>query len=180
MSSILLKAAGALRAQVLGADQAAAGQMIDELSRTRAGLAGEPGGSPQDEAGLAGEPGGSPEDEAAPAQGGGPAQGRAPSDADTRLLRVPAKKIDHLLDVVAEIMRFRQELAQPAAAAAAADADADADADVTDDAEAAARMLDELKDTAVGLRTLPLATMSGALPRVAATWPGMRARTSTS
>ncbi len=172
LAGLLLKAVAALRAQVMGSDQAAAGDLVGELSRTRASLAGARAGGPPE----------ADEDEAAPAGGSGPgnggpgrpkaggtAAGEQPG-ADTRLLRVPAKKIDHLLDVVAEIMRYRQELAQPGAAARAARAAtggaASADADVTDDGQAAARMLDELKDTAVGMRTLPLATMSGSLPRV--------------
>jgi chemotaxis protein histidine kinase CheA/CheY-like chemotaxis protein len=152
LAALLLKAASALRAQVLRSDQAGAQDMIAELSTVRASLAGSAAG-----AAGAGEVGGAVAEPGSPAPGAS-APGRA--ELQTHLLRVPAEKIDHLLDVVAELTRYRQQLAQPRRAAAPADAEE------VDDGPAAARMLDELADTAVSLRTLPLATISGPMPRV--------------
>ena len=197
LAAVLLKAAGVLRGRVMGTDQAAPGDVASELSRARANLTGTGNGLQEasqegtrtpDESGepdqgrapgpvrAAPEPAGAPELASTAENGRRREKGRvqgseaAPAGADTRLLRVPAGKIDHLLDVVAEIMRFRQELGPPAAAAdepgAAGKFAGGADTDAADSGLAAARMLDELKDTAIGLRTLPLATMTGSLPRV--------------
>lgn len=151
VATVLLQAVGMLRAQVSG-EPAAASETAAELDRIRVSLAGP-----------------ASEGEAIPPSPEVPVQGPAAADqppatttgVESRLLRVPAKKVDHLIDVVAEIMRHRQRLTWPAGAQ-----DADDAGDDTAGGQAAARMLDELKDTAVGMRTLPLATISGALPRV--------------
>ena len=74
-------------------------------------------------------------------------------------LRVPAEKIDHLLDVAGEIMQDRRRLAH------CLDAERRLSQEVADVLWAGERMLDDLKDTAVGMRTLPLAVITGRLPR---------------
>lgn len=81
------------------------------------------------------------------------------SGAEPHTLRVPAKKIDHLLDVVGEITQYRRRLAHFLGA------DADLPREIADEFSGGERMLEELRATAVGMRTLPLATITGPLPR---------------
>lgn len=78
--------------------------------------------------------------------------------AGGRQLRVPAEKIDRLLDVVGEVMQYRGRLAHSLGGQPQLSQDA---ADVLTGSD---RMLDELKDTAIGLRTLPLEVITGRLP----------------
>jgi two-component system chemotaxis sensor kinase CheA len=109
-----------------------------------------PAGSP--EAAQAVTPAAAP---AAPAAGApGPQAG-----TDRRAVRVPADKIDHLLDVVGEVMQERQRLVH------ALGGDASLPEELADQLGAGDRMLDELKESAVGLRTLPLRAITGPLPR---------------
>jgi two-component system, chemotaxis family, sensor kinase CheA len=155
LAGVLLTAVSALRSQVTAGGQVPPG-LLSELARAR----DEQAKGQDQEAPASGPPadGGQP-------SGNGPsppAPGQVPAEA--HLLRVPASKIDHLIDVVAEVMQARIRTAEPPASADVARQTADAD--VPDDRQAAARMLDELRDTAVGLRTLPLATICGAMPRV--------------
>ena len=79
-------------------------------------------------------------------------------NAERRPLRVPAEKIDHLLDVVGEVIQHRGRLAHSLGGQAQLSKDA---ADVLG---ASDRMLDDLKDTAIGMRTLPLETITRRLP----------------
>jgi two-component system, chemotaxis family, sensor kinase CheA len=79
---------------------------------------------------------------------------------DGRTLRVPAAKIDHLLDVAGEIMQYRTRLAHSLGGQAGQSED------VAEALGAGERMLDDLRDTAVGMRTLPLAVIAGPLPRM--------------
>jgi len=85
-----------------------------------------------------------------------PAGSRA--KAESRSLRVPAEKIDHLLDVVGEVMQHRGRLAHSLSSQALMSKDT-ADVLIASD-----RMLDDLKDTAIGMRTLPLETITRRLP----------------
>lgn len=80
-------------------------------------------------------------------------------DAGRRSVRVPAEKIDHLLDLVGEVMQDRRRLAHALGAAEGLPTDA------ADELSAGERMLDELKDSAVGMRTLPVSMITGPLPR---------------
>ena len=155
----LLRATASLRAQV-NADvtpEPMAG-LLDDLAACRAALAGEepPASTPDTTAVAASTP---------PAPGPAPASapGRAPApgpSAGGRTLRVPAEKIDHLLDVAGEIMQHRTRLAYSLGGPAGQSED------VAEAFGAGERMLDDLKDTAVGMRTLPLAVITGPLPRV--------------
>jgi two-component system, chemotaxis family, sensor kinase CheA len=80
-------------------------------------------------------------------------------EAERRTLRVPAEKIDHLLDVVGEVMQYQRRLSHSLGAQTRQSQDVAEVFGVGD------RMLDELKDTAAGLRTLPLSAITGAFPR---------------
>ena len=98
-----------------------------------------------------------PPEELVPGPGLPEAVATGPKEA-RRPLRVPAQKIDRLLDVVGAVMQDRGRLAHSLGAQAALSQDV---ADVLGSSE---RMLDELRDTAIGLRTLPLETITGRLP----------------
>jgi len=98
--------------------------------------------------------------EAAPHRSDG---GKAPLGApgpktELRQLRVPAEKIDRLIDVVGEVMQYRGRLAHSLGGHARLPQDV---ADVLGSGE---QMLDELKDTAIGMRTLPLSVITRRLP----------------
>jgi two-component system, chemotaxis family, sensor kinase CheA len=178
LAAPLLRATSALRAEATGSG-APVGDIIDDL---RASCAGLPGGEAGAHAAVAPAPGASgtlapsrPAGPAEPAPGTGshpadppppdtpPAAVRAAEDAPPaaagHTLRVPAAKIDHLLDVAGEIMQYRRRLVHELGHQTRLPQEA---ADVF---EAGERLLDDLKDTAVGMRTLPLAVITGPLPR---------------
>ena len=83
----------------------------------------------------------------------------APQAGAEHTLRVPAAKIDHLLDVAGEILQYRRRLAHELGRETRLPPQA---ADVFRVGE---RLLDDLKDTAVGMRMLPLSVITGPLPR---------------
>jgi two-component system chemotaxis sensor kinase CheA len=115
-----------------------------------------PAGAPLAGAPLAGTPrvGTAPPDR--DARTADPAEPRP--NAERRPLRVPAEKIDHLLDVVGEVIQHRGRLAHSLGG------QAQLSKDVADVLAASDRMLDDLKDTAIGMRTLPLETITRRLP----------------
>ena len=78
---------------------------------------------------------------------------------EQRSVRVAPGKIDHLLDVIGEAIQDGRRLAH------ALGAEADLPEGLVDALGASARALDELKDTAIMMRTLPLAAIAGPLPR---------------
>jgi two-component system chemotaxis sensor kinase CheA len=78
--------------------------------------------------------------------------------AGRRTLRVPAEKIDRLLDIVGEVTQYQGQLAHALGGGGQLPRGL---ADVLDSGE---RMLGELKDTAIGMRTLPLSVMTQRLP----------------
>jgi two-component system chemotaxis sensor kinase CheA len=82
-----------------------------------------------------------------------------PGRAERRTLRVPAEKIDHLLDVVGEVMQQRRRLTHSLTQ------EASLSQDIAEVLGVGDRQLNELKDIAVGLRTLPLAVITGPFPR---------------
>jgi two-component system, chemotaxis family, sensor kinase CheA len=82
-----------------------------------------------------------------------------PGVPERRTLRVPAEKIDHLLDVVGEVMQQRRRLTHSLTE------ESSVSQNVADELGVGDRMLRELKDTAVGLRTLPLSVITGQFPR---------------
>jgi two-component system chemotaxis sensor kinase CheA len=178
LAAPLLRATTALRAQVTG-EQEPVDELLAELAASAAILAAaasgpvmaslpgprapEPGAA---EMGLAG----APQEAALSGHAAGPQvrphdrdareparEGRS-SPAGLRTLRVPAEKIDRLLDVVGEVMQYRGRLAHSLGGQARLSADI---ADVLDSGD---RMLAELKDTAIGMRTLPLSVITRRLP----------------
>lgn len=87
-------------------------------------------------------------------------QARAPDDAGIRQgLRVPAEKFDHLLDVTAEIMEYRSRLTHELGKERLLSEN------VSDTLGAGGRLLAELRDTAFGMRMLPLSAITAPLPR---------------
>ncbi len=182
LAAPLLHATAALRAQISGTGEPIAG-LLDELAASRAALldgeartlgqaasgANAPDArsppAPSSAEPAAPEPA-APEP-AAPEPGAPEPGGRTasmpeaqPAPAERKALRVPAGTIDHLLDVAGEIMQYRSRLAHSLGA------QAQQSQDVAEMLGAGARLLDDLKDTAVGMRTLPLAVIAGRLPRV--------------
>jgi two-component system chemotaxis sensor kinase CheA len=81
------------------------------------------------------------------------------SGPERRTLRVPAEKIDHLLDVVGEVMQQRRRLTHSLTE------EGPLSQDIAEVLGVGDRQLNELKDVAVGLRTLPLAVITGPFPR---------------
>ena len=155
----LLRATAALRAQVNGTAEPVAG-LLDDLATCRAGPPGEepPGSAPEASAVAASTVAASTVAASGQVAASKPV---APAPAaDVRTLRVPAEKIDHLLDVAGEIMQYRTRLAHSLGGQAGQSQD------VAEAFGAGERMLDDLKDTAVGMRTLPLAVIAGPLPRM--------------
>ena len=155
----LLHATGVVRARVDGAD-VPVDALLGELTAALAGLTG---------AGPAGSAG--PAQEAIPAVVGpripvDPVGEPAPTGRigsgpipEQRSVRVAPAKIDHLLDVIGEAIQDGRRLAH------ALGAEADLPEGLVDALGASARALDELKDTAIKMRTLPLAAIAGPLPR---------------
>ena len=82
-----------------------------------------------------------------------------PSVPERRTLRVPAEKIDHLLDVVGEVVQSRRRLTHSLAE------EGPLSLEIAEVLGIGDRMLDELKDIAVGMRTLPLSVITGPFPR---------------
>jgi two-component system chemotaxis sensor kinase CheA len=72
---------------------------------------------------------------------------------------VPAEKIDHLIGLVGEITHNQRRLAHSLAGTARHPEN------VADELDSGARLLGELKDAAVGMRTLPLSLIASRLPR---------------
>jgi two-component system, chemotaxis family, sensor kinase CheA len=140
----LLRATAALRAQLTGD-----GRPIDALVGELAALSPPPeAGSPQPSA---------PGTPAGPTPGNSSAGGR--DQGAQHSLRVPAAKLDHLIDVTAEIMEYRSSLTHKLGQRRLLSQD------VADTLGAGGRMLAELRDTAFGMRTLPLSAITGPLPR---------------
>jgi two-component system chemotaxis sensor kinase CheA len=155
----LLRATAALRAQINadGTAEPVAG-LLKDLAACRAARTDEetPGSAPGAVPAAASNPA-SPATATASASPGATA---GAGGGDGRTLRVPAGKIDHLLDVAGEIMQYRTRLAHSLGGQAGQPED------VAEAFGAGERMLDDLRDTAVGMRTLPLAVIAGPLPRM--------------
>lgn len=83
---------------------------------------------------------------------------RQPSEK--RTVRVPAEKLDRLLDLVGETVLHRRRLEHALGGEEAA-----ASQQITDELGLGERLLGDLKDAAINMRTLPLASIVGPLPR---------------
>lgn len=131
----LLRAADALRGHVAG-EAPSSPDLLDELAASRAGVSGR----------------------AAPAA---PSEAAAATPrAERRAIRVPSQKIDRLLDLVGETVLHRRRLEHVIGADRIHE-----DESVSDELDLGERLFDELKDAAIKMRTLPLSTITGPLPR---------------
>jgi two-component system, chemotaxis family, sensor kinase CheA len=171
LATLLLRVTGALRAMVGGAAEPI-GELVSDLAASRAKL---PAGRAA--AGEAPAPDAPGEVPAPDAPGEAPApdapevpvpdapevpvpQPRAPHDTGARQgLRVPADKLDHLLNVTAEIMEYRSRLTHELGKARLLSES------VSDTLGSGGRLLAELRETAFGMRMLPLSMITGPLPR---------------
>ncbi|HET7568008.1 MAG TPA: response regulator [Gaiellaceae bacterium] len=133
----LLRAADALRRHVAGEGEGTP-DLLEELAASRASVVAPANGSPGERPA------------AATSGGAGSDRGRG--------IRVPAEKIDRLLDLVGETVLHRRRLEHVLG-------DDTGDETIADELDVGGRLFDELKDAAIQMRTLPLATITGALPR---------------
>jgi len=150
LAAPLLRTTAVLRACVTGAPEPVGDAIADLAAAGSALRAGTP---------HPGEPAAGLPEAAVPSQPGppGPAPAAAPA-AGERSLRVPAQKIDRLLDIVGEIMLF------PGRAAHALGGAAQVPQEFADLMDSGDRLLGELKDTAIEMRLLPLSTITRRLP----------------
>ena len=91
-----------------------------------------------------------------------PSPPRRPSTtrASERSLRVPAEKIDRLLDLVGETVLHQRRLEHELPPGEAGRTES-----LADELDVGARLFDELKSAAIGMRTRPLSSIVGPLPR---------------
>jgi two-component system chemotaxis sensor kinase CheA len=135
----LLRAADALRRQVAGGADLDA-DLLQELETRRALIVGT------------GAPLADRVDEERGATSSAPAGHRS--------IRVPSEKLDRLLDLVGETVLHRRRLDHALGERPVGQADP-----VTDELDLGDRLLDDLKDAAIGMRTLPLVSITAGLPR---------------
>jgi two-component system, chemotaxis family, sensor kinase CheA len=134
----LLRAADALRRHVRGAGEPTE-PLLEELGRSGARA---PGAELPDAGPELPEPAPAPETE-------------------SRSIRVAAEKLDRLLDLVGETVLHRRRL-EHALRGRAAESEA-----IADELDTGERLLGELQETAIRMRTLPLASIMGPFPRAA-------------
>jgi len=139
----LLRAADALRLHIAGQSEATP-DLLEELGASRAGA--RDGASIVRTARM-GE---------APAAGGE----SAAVPVERRGIRVSPQKIDRLLDLVGETVLHQRRLEHVLGGDRIAE-----DEDVADELDHGERLFDELKVAAVQMRTLPISTITGGLPR---------------
>jgi two-component system, chemotaxis family, sensor kinase CheA len=166
----LLRATGLLRSQVAG-QAVPAGPVLDELAATRAALnsgtgAGAAAPRPAEPAPPApAEPPPSPP--VAQVTPNGPVtpdvpptpNGAAAAAGAAQAVRVPAGKIDRMLDLVGEVVLNHRRLEHSVSATAGLPED------VERRLSAEQQLLGELTDSAVRMRTLPVSAITGPLPR---------------
>ena len=133
----LLRGADALRRHLAGDDEATPG-LLDDLA---ASLASAFSATPDE-----------PVAAAAPTTN--------PGAGDRRAIRVPPEKIDRLLDLVAETVLHGRRLEHVIGEDRSGD-----DQTVSDELDLGGRLFGELKDAAIQMRMLPLATIIAPLPR---------------
>jgi len=135
----LLRATDALRRHVAG-DGEGTPDLLDELAASRASVVDAKSGTGDAPAVRAPDP--------------------APAQSERRGIRVPPQKIDRLLDLVGETILHRRRLEHVIGGDRIA-----ADENVSDELDLGGRLFDDLKDAAVQMRTLPISTITAALPR---------------
>jgi two-component system chemotaxis sensor kinase CheA len=160
LAAPLLRATAALRAMVTGS-AGPIGDLLSDLAACRATLADGHAGAP-----AAADPEESAPEKASPPEPEGTARVPEPEGPTTdatagaeHTLRVPAAKLDHLLDVTAEVMEYRSRLTHTLGHEQLMSQD------VTDTLGAGGRLLGELRDTAFSMRMLPISAITGPLPR---------------
>jgi two-component system chemotaxis sensor kinase CheA len=135
LADMLLRSIDAMRLQLTG-DGDSVADLFAELEERRRGLISSP---PPEE-----PPRPEPETE-------GPRSDRRAA------IRVPAEKIDRLLDLVGESVLHRRRLEHVLADKT--------EQTVADELDLGERLLIDLKDAAIGMRTLPLSSITGPFPR---------------
>jgi two-component system chemotaxis sensor kinase CheA len=131
----LLRAADSLRQHVEGTGEAD-GDLLDELAASRAQIARPPAVRP------------------------GPLREPPRQEAERRSIRVPAEKLDRLLDLVGETVLHRRRLEH-----ALGDERLQEIESLSDELDVGERLLGDLQETAIEMRTLPLASITGTFPR---------------
>jgi two-component system, chemotaxis family, sensor kinase CheA len=131
----LLRAADSLRQHVEGTGAADA-DLLDELAASRAQIA------------RPSEP--------------RPTQLREPPrpEVERRSIRVPAEKLDRLLDLVGETVLHRRRLEHAIGGERLQEVES-----LADELDVGERLLGDLQETAIEMRTLPLASITGPFPR---------------
>jgi two-component system chemotaxis sensor kinase CheA len=150
LAAPLLRATAALRARLAGGQE----PFGDLLAHLAASVPGPPAARPSPALEPSAPAPSAPEPPAPPA----PVPEPASPQAGPRTLRVAAGKIDRLLDIVGEVTLYQGQLAHALGGGAQLPPGV---AEVLDSGE---RMLGELKDTAIGMRTLPLSVITRRLP----------------
>jgi two-component system chemotaxis sensor kinase CheA len=139
-------------------------QIIELLLRTADALRLQVEGNGEPSAALVAELTAAASTAAAPEAGvhaAAPAPAARAAPAERRSIRVPAEKIDTLLDLVGETVLHRRRLEHELGKSAGGGAQRL----VSDELDHGERLLDELKGAAIGMRTLPLSTIVTPLPR---------------
>lgn len=166
----LLRCSDALRQHVDGGGEPTAA-LVDELHRAlpvihaeqHAG-SDEPVAVPAAPAPTPVEPAATPVEPAAASESavstGRPAIPSTGAQPERRAIRVPAEKIDALLDLVGETVLHRQRLEHGLTSA-----EGGAERQLADELDVGEQLLDELQHAAIGMRTLPLSTITAPLPR---------------
>jgi two-component system, chemotaxis family, sensor kinase CheA len=80
--------------------------------------------------------------------------------AERRSIRVPAEKLDRLLDLVGETVLHRRRLEHTIGGERVEES-----VELSDELDSGERLLGELQETAIAMRTLPLASITGPFPR---------------
>jgi two-component system chemotaxis sensor kinase CheA len=151
----MLRSADALRQHAEGGGEPMA-PLIAELTAARVAedaAVPEPEPDPEPEPELEAEP--EPEPEPVPT----PAPAAQAATGERRSIRVPAEKIDTLLDLVGETVLHRRRLEHELAARGGVKRL------VSDELDVGERLLDGLKGAAIAMRTLPLSSIVSPLPR---------------
>jgi two-component system, chemotaxis family, sensor kinase CheA len=131
----LLRAADSLRRHVAGSDEQTA-DLLEELSASRSRIS-------------------KPEPAAPPSLPDLPRP-----ETERRSIRVPAEKLDRLLDLVGETVLHRRRLEHAIGSERLQEVES-----LADELDIGERLLGDLQETAIEMRTLPLASIAGGFPR---------------
>lgn len=156
LAGVLLRATGTLRRMTNGENEPA-GDLLRELAVQSAAGQKDADPAPHEDPVPHEDP--DPGDGAAREDQSG-AAGRRQREAQRHpTIRVPAEKIDDLVDMVGEVIQDRQRLAHSLRH------EAGKELDVAGMLGTGERVLNDLRDTAVGIRTLPISVIAGHMSR---------------